>query len=135
MLEHLLARVMFGGLIVEPAVTGRTIGREPPPPPYAKASTLGKLPEVIPGLGTLYVSPSDVRYGPFLAYDRQGRLLSTVYRIALRDFERLVALPDLPAPGGRVTHVSFCFHEAHSGAEERHYHIILWHPIKARRPR
>lgn len=118
---------MLGGLIIEPAVSTRTMRREPPPPPYEKVSNLGELPEFIAGLGTLYVSPKNLSYGPFLAYDRHGRLLSTVYKIPLKDIEGQVAIPDLPAPGGRVTRVSFCFHEAHPGVRERHYHIILWH--------
>lgn len=131
MLESILARVICGGLVIEPALSRRTVQHEPPPPPYVKASTLGRFPELISGIGTLYVSPNNLSYGPFLAYDRHGRLVSTIYKIALKDIDGHVAIPDLPAPGGRVTHVSFFFHEAHPGVEERHYHLILWHTGRA----
>lgn len=127
MLEHLLARIMSGGLIIEPAFSARTVRREPPPPPYKKVSTFLNLPEFIPGLGALYVDPKSFWYGPFLAYDRRGRLVSTIYTVPIKDFDGHVMISELPAPGGRVNHVSFCFHAPHPGIEEPHYHIILWH--------
>ena len=48
-------------------------------------SDLVALPEFIPGLGTLYVQPATLPAGPFLAYDRDGRLVSTIYMIPLAD--------------------------------------------------
>ena len=38
-----------------------------------------KLPDFLPGLGTLYVNPSTLPEGPFLAYDHAGKLVSTIY--------------------------------------------------------
>ena len=43
-----------------------------PPAGYQKVSELVKLPDFLPGLGTLYVQPSTLPAGPFLAYDRNG---------------------------------------------------------------
>src|SRR5688572_31075515 len=54
---------------------------------YQKVSELLPLPEFIPGLGTLYVQPATLPAGPFLAYDRDDRLVSTIYMIPLADIE------------------------------------------------
>ena len=59
-----------------------------------------KLPEFLPGLGTLYVQPATLPAGPFLAYDRDGKLVSTIYMIPLEDmqaqkkFDELAVGPD-----------------------------------------
>jgi hypothetical protein len=37
---------------------------EPPAAPYKKVSTLVKLPDFVPGLGTLYVDPKTLPEGP-----------------------------------------------------------------------
>ena len=57
-------------------------------------STLVDLPEFMPGLGTLYVQPQTLPAGPFLAYDRDNRLASTIY---------MIPLADIAAPGHRRT--------------------------------
>jgi hypothetical protein len=62
----------------------------PPASNYKKVSTLVALPDFVPGFGTLYVDPKTVPAGPFLAYDRQGKLVSSVYRF-----------PSTTSPGGR----------------------------------
>ena len=41
---------------------------------YRKVSELVKLPDFLPGMGTLYVQPKTLPAGPFLAYDRDGKL-------------------------------------------------------------
>ena len=56
------------------------VSSEPPGEPYQRVSDLVKLPEFIPGLGVLYVDPNTLPAGPFLAYDREGNLVSTIYR-------------------------------------------------------
>ena len=58
-----------------------------PPSGYKKVSELVKLPEFLPGLGTLYVQPATLPAGPFLAYDRDGKLVSTIYMIPLEDMQ------------------------------------------------
>src|SRR5947207_15211594 len=52
---------------------------EPPSGAYKKVSTLVPLPDFVPGLGTLYVDPATLPAGPFLAYDHQGTLVSSIY--------------------------------------------------------
>ena len=56
-----------------------------PPANYKKVSSLVSLPDFVPGLGVLYVDPSTLPAGPFLAYDRQGNLVSSVYMIPVKD--------------------------------------------------
>ena len=107
------------------------VQREPPSAPYKKVSTLVKLPDFLPGIGTLYVDPNTLPAGSFLAYDHKGRLVSTIYMILLKDMDGQKAFPDLLAPGGKVDHVSLYYNAGHPGVEEPHYHIVLWHVPKA----
>jgi hypothetical protein len=107
------------------------VQKEPPSAPYKKVSTLVKLPDFLPGIGTLYVDPNTLPAGPFLAYDHKGRLVSTIYMIPLKDMDGQKTFPDLPAPGGKVDHVSLYYNAGHPGVEEPHYHILLWHVPKA----
>src|SRR5690348_14863304 len=51
------------------------VAAEPPPAGYEPASRFG-LPDFMPGLGALYVRPGSMPAGPFLAYDRDDRLVS-----------------------------------------------------------
>ena len=108
----------------------QTVAKAPPGGNYKKVSELVKLPDFLPGLGTLYVNPKTLPAGPFLAYDHTGKLVSTIYMIPIKDFEAQKAF-NLAAPGGRVDHVSFYFNAGHPGVEEPHYHIVLWHVSKA----
>ena len=59
--------------------------KAPPGGNYKKLSSIAQLPDYFPGLGTLYVDPATLPAGPFLAYNRQGNLVSSVYMIPLRD--------------------------------------------------
>ena len=103
----------------------------PPPAPYRKVSELVRLPDFLPGLGQLYVDPGTLPAGPFLAYDHNGRLVSTVYMIPLKELTEHKKLDDLAAPGGRVDHVDMYYNAGHPGVEEPHYHVVLWHVPKA----
>lgn len=111
-------------------VTGSAIAADiekaPPPEPYKKVSTLVKLPDFLPGLGTLYVDPKTLPAGPFLAYDHKGTLVSTIFMIPLSDLNAMKKY-ELSAPGGRVDHVTIQFNAGHPGVPMPHYHIILWH--------
>jgi hypothetical protein len=111
-------------------VFAQNVGHAPPPAPYKKVSTLVKLPDFIPGLGTLYVDPGTLPAGPFLAYNHQGKLVSTIYMIPLKDIDAHKTISDLKAPGGNVDHVSMYFNAGHPGVAEPHYHIVLWHVSK-----
>ena len=92
-------------LIAAPALA-QSITHAPPGHGYKRVSDLVKLPEFLLGLGALYVAPSTLPAGPFLAYDHQGRLVSTIYMIPIKDINALKTFDALLAPGGRVDHVS-----------------------------
>ena len=90
-----------------------------------------KLPDFLPGLGQLYVDPETLPAGPFLAYDRDGRLVSTVYMLPIDDLtNKDKRFDDLAAPGGKVDHVDVYFNAGHPG-REAHAHVVLWHVPKA----
>jgi hypothetical protein len=126
------ALAAFGILVLAafPAAA-QHVEKAPPGGEYKKVSELVKLPDFLPGLGTLYVNPKTLPAGPFLAYDHQGKLVSTIYMIPMKDFTEQKKFDDLPAPGGRVDHVSLYFNAGHPGVQEPHYHIVLWHVSKA----
>src|ERR1043166_2042248 len=92
-------------LIAAPA-WAQGVEQAPPGGTYKKVSELVKLPDFLPGLGTLYVDPKTLPAGPFLAYDHQGKLVSTIYMIPLKDIQEQKKFDDLPSPGGKVDHVS-----------------------------
>ena len=117
-----------------PAFAAGTIGNAPPPAPYQKVSQLVKLPDFLPGLGTLYVDPKTLPDGPLLAYDHRGKLVSTIYMIPIKDIDAHQKFDDLKSPGGNVNHVSMYFNAGHPGVEEPHYHIVLWHVPKSQEP-
>ena len=102
----------------------------PPGGAYKKVSELVKLPDFLPGLGTLYVDPKTLPAGPFLAYDHTGRLVSTIYMVPLKDINEQKQFGDLPAPGGKVDHVTLSYNAGHPGVPDPHYHIVLWHVPK-----
>ena len=99
----------------------------PPGGKYQKVSDLVKLPEFLPGLGQLYVDPETLPAGPFLAYDRDGKLVSTVYMIPVEDLTPDKKFDDLASPGGAVDHVDVYFNAGHPGVEKPHAHVVLWH--------
>jgi hypothetical protein len=101
--------------------------QEPPGGKYKKASTLVPLPDFIPGLGTLYVDPATLPAGPFLAYDHQGHLVSSVYMIPLKDMNAQKAFNDLKIGRAPADHVDIVFNAGHPGVPEPHYHIVVWY--------
>ena len=99
---------------------------------YKKVSELVKLPDFLPGLGTLYVQPSTLPAGPFLAYDRDGRLVSTIYMVPLEDLEAQKKFDGLAVgPDQTVKSVSLYYNAGPPGVEKPHYHIVLWHVPEA----
>lgn len=109
------------------AATGPVAAKGPPPPGYQKASTLVKLPEFVPGLGALYVRPRTLPAGPFLAYDRDDRLVSTIYMIPVSDVVARKTFEHLAVGDGTVQDVDFYYTPGHPGVEQPHYHVVLWH--------
>lgn len=127
-----MIRFIAAGLLAmslaTPALAAETA---PPGGDYKKVSDLVKLPEFLPGLGTLYVDPKTLPAGPFLAYDHDGKLVSTIYMIPIKDITDHKKFEDLKATGGKVDHVDMYYNAGHPGVEEPHYHIVLWQVPKA----
>jgi Putative peptidoglycan binding domain len=101
--------------------------KAPPGGDYKKLSSLAQLPDYLPGLGTLYVNPATLPVGPFLAYDRQGNLVSSVYMIPLKDFRAGKSFNTLAVAAPKTDHVDIYYNNGHAGVPEPHYHIVLWH--------
>lgn len=68
-----------------PALAADQVEKAPPSGAYKKVSELVKLTDFLPGLGQLYVDPKTLPAGPFLACDRERRLVSTVYMLPVED--------------------------------------------------
>ena len=105
----------------------------PPGGNYKKVSSLVALPDFLPGLGTLYVDPATLPAGPFLAYDRKGQLVSSVYMIPLKDINEHKEFKNLKVAQMKVDHVDMYYNAGHPGVPDPHYHVILWYvsPEKA----
>ena len=101
--------------------------KAPPGGDYKKLSSLAQLPDYFPGLGTLYVDPTTLPAGPFLAYDRQGNLVSSVYMIPLRDLRAGKAFNVLSSAPAKVDHVDIYYNNGHPGVPDPHYHFVLWY--------
>jgi hypothetical protein len=104
----------------------------PPGGAYRPVSKLVPLPDYLPGLGTLYVDPATLPAGPFLAYDRQGTLVSSIYMIPLKDMNARKAFSGLKVAQERADHVDIVYNAGHPGVAEPHYHVIVWHVSPAR---
>jgi hypothetical protein len=97
------------------------------PSNYKKVSTLVSLPDFVPGLGTLYVDPTTLPAGPFLAYDKQGKLVSSVYMIPVKDITAHKAFNNLAVAKEKVDHVDMYYNAGHPGVAEPHYHVVIWY--------
>jgi hypothetical protein len=118
----------LAALFVLPQAAGAAdVAKSPPDAPYQQVSKLVKLPDFIPGLGQLFVDPATLPAGPFLAYDRDGALVSTIYMVPVADLNPDKKFDDLAAPGGEVDHVDIYFNAGHPGVEQPHAHVVLWH--------
>jgi hypothetical protein len=104
----------------------------PPGGAYQQVSKLVPLPDYLPGLGTLYVDPATLPAGPFLAYDRQGSLVSSIYMVPLKDMNARKAFTGLKVAQERVDHVDIVYNAGHPGVAEPHYHVIVWYVSPAR---
>jgi hypothetical protein len=107
--------------------------KAPPGGNYKAVSGLVPLPNFLPGLGTLYVDPATLPAGPFLAYDRDGVLVSSIYMIPLSDIEAHKSFQNLGAAHEKVDHVDMYFNAGHPGVATPHYHVVVWYvsPEKA----
>src|SRR5487761_202438 len=128
-MRRLLGALALLAFVAAPALAQEVV-KDPPGGAYKKVSTLVKLPDFLPGIGTLYVDPKTLPAGPFLAYDHKGRLVSTIYMIPLKDLNEQKKF-ELASPGGKVDHVDVYYNAGHPGVQEPHYHVVLWHVSEA----
>ena len=103
------------------------VAASPPAAPFAAVSGLVKLPDFLPGMGQLFVDPATLPAGPFLAYDHDGKLVSTIYMLPVADLNPDKSFDDLATPGGNVDHVDVYYNAGHPGVEVPHVHVVLWH--------
>ena len=101
--------------------------KAPPGGNFKKVSSLVQLPDFVSGLGTLYVDPATLPKGPFLAYDRQGNLVSSVYMFPLRDLRERKSFNDLAVAHVKTDHVDVYANNGHPGVPDPHYHVVLWY--------
>ncbi|MBI2525207.1 MAG: hypothetical protein HYV93_04420 [Candidatus Rokubacteria bacterium] len=118
------------------AATSSTAWAQPTAPPggnFQKVSALVPLPDFLPGMGTLYVDPKTLPAGPFLAYDREGKLVSSIYMVPLKDLQAQKAFNNLGVAKEKVDHVDLYYNAGHPGVAEPHYHVVVWYvsPAKA----
>ncbi len=99
----------------------------PPEAPYQRVGDLVPLPAFIPGLGELFVDPATLPAGPFVAYDHDGKVVSTIYMIPIADLNPDKSFDNLAVPGGTVDHVDIYYNAGHPGVDVPHAHIVLWH--------
>ena len=109
----------------------------PPGGSYQKVSVLfPPFPEYLHGMGTLYVSANTLPAGPFLAYDKAGHLVATMYMIPMQDLEAHKSLVDLGvAPGMKPRRVQLYYNAGHPGVAEPHYHVVLWYVPEEQEPK
>lgn len=120
------------GLMLGAASPAHAQHTAPPAAAFKKVSAITTLPAFLPGLGTLYVDPATLPAGPFLAYDREGKLVSSIYMIPLKDLNAQKAFENLgTAHNEPVDHVDVVFNPGHAGVAEPHYHVILWYVTRA----
>jgi hypothetical protein len=119
--------MMLAALIATVGIPAVAQETAPPGGDYQKVSELVTLPDFLPGLGQLYVDPATLPAGPFLAYDHDGKLVSTVYMIPVEDLNPEKRFDDLAVGGAAVDHVDVYFNAGHPGVETPHAHVVLWH--------
>jgi hypothetical protein len=99
----------------------------PPGEPYQQVSELVPLPDFIPGLGTLYVDPATLPAGPFLGYDRDGKLSATVYMTPIEELQNGTSYDGLGLGLHNVSSVDIYYNAGHPGVDKPHAHVVLFH--------
>lgn len=132
-MRHALATVLLTAFALPAAAAdgAADLSKAPPAAPYQQVSKLVKLPDFLPGLGQLFVDPATLPAGPFLAYDHDGRLVSTIYMVPLADLTPDKSFDDLAVAGAKVDHVDVSYNAGHPGVETPHAHVVLWHVAPA----
>lgn len=108
--------------------TASSAAENPPGSPFKKVSQLVALPDYVPGLGTLYVDPATLPVGPFLGYNRDGKLSQITYMIPMKDINNYKNFKGLATfkEGLKIKRTDIAFNPGHPGVAEPHYHITLW---------
>jgi hypothetical protein len=119
-----LAALSFAGSV---SVTAATSQSEPPGAPYQPLSKLTPLPQFLPGLGSLYVDPATLPVGPFLGYDRKGKLVVSIYMVPLKAMDAQKSFLNLAVGEKKPDHVTVEFNPGHPGVQEFHYHFNVWY--------
>jgi hypothetical protein len=122
-----LVAVLGAGMLVASPDTAEAQRKAPPGGAYQAVSKLVPLPDFLPGLGQLFVDPATLPAGPFLAYDHQGNLVSSIYMIPLKDMNAKKGFTNLKAGHANVDHVDIVYNAGHPGVAEPHYHVIVWY--------
>lgn len=130
-MKRVLLAIGLTALLSSPLLAASSLSKSPPGGDYQAVSMLVKLPDFLPGMGQLFVNPKTLPAGPFLAYDHEGKLVSTIYMIPLDALQNQQKFEDLAAPGGKVDHVDVYYNAGHPGVEKPHAHIVLWHVSKS----
>src|SRR5262249_24300747 len=97
---------------------------------YKRVSDLVNFPKFFPGLGIVFVKPETLPLGPFLCFDRNDRLVATVYMVPTKDIDDHKSMEAPGFAGGSIDHVSIYFNAGHPGVDVPHYHVVLWHVTK-----
>lgn len=124
--------VLGAGMLVASPDAAEAQSKAPPGGAYQAVSKLVPLPDFLPGLGQLFVDPATLPAGPFLAYDHQGSLVSSIYMIPLKDMNAKKGFTNLKAGHANVDHVDIVYNAGHPGVAEPHYHVIVWYVSQAR---
>ncbi len=98
------------------------------PPKFKEVSTLVKLPSFLPGLGSLYVDPATLPVGPYLGYNRAGKMVNVIYMVPLADLTAQKNFNDLGTvvKGVKINHTDIDYNPGHPGVEQPHYHVVEW---------
>jgi hypothetical protein len=96
---------------------------------YQRVSDLVNFPRFFPGLGIIFVKADTLPMGPFLCFDRNDRLVATVYMVPMTDIDDHKSF-EAPGFAGTVDHVSLYFNPGHPGVDVPHYHVVIWHVAK-----
>lgn len=112
--------VLLGGARAAQAQTAVPSG-------YKKLSEIAGGSDFIRGRGKLYVDPETLPVGPWLAYDREGSLVSTSYMILLKDMNAHKKFNSLLSSHAKVDHVDISYSGGHPGVADPHYDITVWY--------
>ena len=128
----LASSLVFASTTLAAAHDEEALRQSPPGEPYVQVSDVLPLPEFIPGLGTLFVDPSSLPAGPFLAYDHDGKLSATIYMTPLDDLRNGTAYDGLGIGSHEVSSVDIYYNAGHPGVEKPHAHVVLFHDTDAK---